>query len=240
MSLRIGYFDVTNPVGKCEGIRDIKCCTVAVLYSSNPMVGDGDPLLYATLTANAIVWGFGVVAVIPFGVDETLNGGKAVIVYSTEELRKEGAFVQGKTLDEAYPNTTPEGKGVVFIVNVAGEDHIRGDKNCVNADKIGADIPPGSPPGWYDMAGRYCGTDENPIDPETGQPCAKDGSDQNVITHTKVEHWFPNCYGAAEPPPHERYRLWVKDRWVMNSHITEAIMRLEQQMGEKNESEDRF
>ena len=156
MSLSICFFDVARPIGKC------KQGGVYVLY------GDGSPLDYAKLACNSLVWGAGIVAV-AHGLDVTKEGGKAIIVYSSEERRKEGIFLQGKTLDECQPDELPNGSRCVNAINIEGVDYIRDDKNCIAGDKIGV-IASGDErkPGWYTVDGKYCGDYAEPVDPETG------------------------------------------------------------------------
>jgi len=152
MSLNLCFFDVTNPVGKC------KQNGIYVLF------GNGSPLQYAALACNSIVYGADVVAVAD-GIDVTKEAGKAVIVFSTVERRKEGTFLQSKTLDECHPDELEDGSRVVNVVNVAGKDYIRDDKNCIAEDKIGVIAKgDGRKDGWYSVDGKYLGDGEEPID----------------------------------------------------------------------------
>jgi len=147
MSLVICYFDVSNGAGKCKENG------VYILY------GPASVEEYCRFTANAIIRGASVVAV-AHGLDVTENGGKAVIVYASKETCEPfGDWIQGKTLDEVWPDETATGSRAVNCINIDGEDYLRDDKNCVPKDKIGAE-PKGTEAGWYCVStGEYLGKD---------------------------------------------------------------------------------
>jgi len=124
MSLNICYFNVANPVGKFKEGK------VFILY------GEGSQFEYSRLTANAILHKAGIVA-IAHGLDVTKEGGKAVIVYATREACEPfGGWIQGKTLDEVFPDESEEGGRRVNLINVDGADYIRDDKNCIAGDDL--------------------------------------------------------------------------------------------------------
>jgi len=170
MSLVISFFDVANPVGKCNENG------VYILY------GEASQLEYARLACNSIVYGASVVAV-AHGLDVAKEGGKAVIVFATEEKRKEGIFIPGKTLDECCPDTNEAGLTNVNVINIRGKDYLRDDKNYVESDKVGKVPGPGAKKGWYDMNGRYCGDGEEPGNPEDYVEGVGQDADPNRITH---------------------------------------------------------
>ena len=152
MSLSICYFDVATKSGQ------FKENGIYVLH------GEGDQLEYALLTANAVLHKAKCVAV-AHGIDVTTEGGKAVIVYATKEFIKDKGFddwIQGKTLDECFPDTIDDST-MVNCININGTDYLRDDKNCVTNDKIGA-VEGGKQEkaGWYDTAGNYCGDGDRP------------------------------------------------------------------------------
>jgi len=90
MSMSLRFFDVASPIDM-ESKKGIVC----VLH------GDGSPLQYTMLMGNTIACGADVVAV-AHGIDVTKEGGKAVIVFSTQE-RLEKGYLPDKTLDECTP-----------------------------------------------------------------------------------------------------------------------------------------
>jgi len=134
MSLRLCYFNVSDPRGRIEK------GAVFVLY------GEGSQKEYARLTANAIVWGAGVVAV-AHGLDIDVEAGQAVIVYASGDRRKEGKFVPGRTLDEACPDETPDGP-MEYNIHIDGLDILRTTKNCDVGDQLVPDRHAKRPAGW--------------------------------------------------------------------------------------------
>jgi len=150
MSISICYFDVATGKGR------FKENGIYVIH------GEGSQLDYARFIGNAVIRGAKAIAV-AHGLDVTQEGGKAVIVYATKEFIKERGFtdwIQGKTLDECFPNECEKGRAV-NVVNVEGRDYLRDDKNCIASDKVGA-IQLGDSDlkdGWYTVDGKYCGPD---------------------------------------------------------------------------------
>jgi hypothetical protein len=153
VGLHITFFDITNVQTQAKPKLHKGTTTIAILIGLEAK----RTIPCSKTLANAINWGFDVVAVLPELNDKIEQGGKAIIVYS---LTKH--FKIGYSLGDLWIDLLPAGYESVNIITINGQDFRRNDKNMVVSNKISPCIPFDAVAGWYDTLGQFCGTDIYP------------------------------------------------------------------------------